>query len=90
MNLLDELDEDRVIIHIGVQQWKNKKYLTSVEGLDKIKREDDETKLDEFLEKLCRQFKKQLHCNANVKENNCIQLNGDHRQTVKEFLIKLV
>ena len=44
------------------------------------------------LEKICRAFKRMWHCNGNTlnseKWGEIIQLQGDHRTKIKEFLIE--
>lgn len=63
-------------VHIRYQTRNRKKGYTIVEGLA-----DD---LD--LKKITKNLKKNLNCNAAVIENSKIQLQGDHRTDVRQFL----
>ncbi|KAL9957719.1 hypothetical protein ACROYT_G034655 [Oculina patagonica] len=67
-------------IHIRIQQRSGRKTLTTVQGIN-----------DSYdLKKLVKAFKKQFKCNGTVIENveygEVIQLQGDQRNNVKEFL----
>jgi translation initiation factor 1 len=68
-------------VHIRIQIRNQRKCILSVSGLA--------TDLD--LKKICRYFKKTLKCNGVVKHDekhgNIIQLQGDHREFVRKFLI---
>lgn len=68
------------IVHIRLQQRNGRKSLTTIQGLDE--------KLD--LNKLTKAFKKEFCCNGCVVENKelgrIIQLQGDQREKVKDFL----
>ena len=68
-------------VHIRIQSRNRRKNILTIQGLD-----DD---LD--LKKICKYFRKNLQCNGaivNDKEHgNIIQLQGDHRVAVKNFLI---
>jgi len=68
-------------VHIRVQQRNRRKCILTVQGLD-----DD---LD--LKKICKALRKNLQCNGNVtkdkKYGDILQLQGDHREAVKQFLI---
>lgn len=68
-------------IHIRVQQM-GRKWITTIDGLD-----DD---LD--LKRIARVMKKTLHCSVIVvsnedEENEVIQLQGDQREFIKEWLV---
>ena len=69
------------LIHIRVQQRNKTKALTTIQGLPKI--------FDQ--ERILRALKKQFHCNGNVVEDaemgQVIQLQGDQRNEVAEFLV---
>ena len=78
----DELEQKSV--HIRVVQRKSRKYITTIEGLNK----------DLDLSKLARFMRKTFHCQADVfdvKENNIIskiiKLQGDQRDNIKKFFI---
>ncbi|KAF8820471.1 putative translation initiation factor SUI1 [Cardiosporidium cionae] len=68
------------LIHIRNQQRNGRKSVTTVQGLDKG--------LD--LKKIVRALKKEFSCNGTVIDHDefgsIIQLQGDKRQDVKEFL----
>nr|ADK79108.1 putative eukaryotic translation initiation factor SUI1 [Catharanthus roseus] len=68
-------------VHIRVQQRNGKKCLTTIQGLKK-----------EFsLEKILKDLKKDFCCNGNVVQDKelgkVIQLQGDQRKNVSQFLI---
>ena len=69
-------------VHIRVQQRNRRKCVLTVTGLA-----DD---LD--LKRICKYLKKTFKCNGNVVKDDewgdIIQLQGDHREEVKKFLIK--
>ncbi|PHJ23266.1 translation initiation factor [Cystoisospora suis] len=68
------------LIHIRNQQRNGRKSVTTVQGLDKA--------FD--LKKMVRALKKEFSCNGTVIEDpehgSIIQLQGDQRNAVKEFL----
>lgn len=66
-----------VNIHIRIKQRNGKKVITVIENLDKLQ-------LD--LKKIAQQLRKQFHC-ASVVKNNVIELQGDHRVGIKQFII---
>lgn len=74
-------------IHIKIKKRTGRTHLTSVEGLDKLERPEG-MKLDIFLKKLTSKLKKKFICGAFIEENNIITLNGDHRDAIKDFLVK--
>eukprot|EP00743_Colponemidia_sp_Colp-15_P000992 GILK01001096.1.p1 GENE.GILK01001096.1~~GILK01001096.1.p1 ORF type:complete len:120 (-),score=20.42 GILK01001096.1:167-493(-) len=78
------LDEDSAssgYIHIRSQQRNGKKSLTTIQGLAE--------ELD--YKKLLRAFKKSFNCNGTIVEDeelgHVIQLQGDQRKNVADFLI---
>ena len=68
-------------VHIRVQQRNRRKCILTIQGLD-----DD---LD--LKKICKALRKNLQCNGAVVKDkeygDIIQLQGDHRSVVQEFLV---
>ena len=71
------------LIHIRIQQRNGRKTLTTVQGIT-----------DKFdLKKLVRSFKKEFACNGTVIEHleygEVIQLQGDQRNNVCEFLTRI-
>uniref|UniRef100_A0A6B2LT26 SUI1 domain-containing protein n=1 Tax=Arcella intermedia TaxID=1963864 RepID=A0A6B2LT26_9EUKA len=80
-------DEDNTLnqthnIHIRVVQRTNRKRITFVEGLPQ--------KLN--FHRTLRDLRKKLNCNGSIIEDpdlgNVIQLQGDHRQEVFNFLVE--
>jgi len=72
------------IVHIRLQQRNGRKTLTTVQGLN--------AHLDRAkIEKLVRAFKKDFCCNGTIVVHNewgeVIQLQGDHRSKIQEFLV---
>ena len=68
-------------VHVRVQQRSGRKCITTVAGLA-----DD---LD--VKRICKAFKKNFSCNGAVQkdedDSEVIQLSGDQRTNVKEFLV---
>lgn len=68
-------------IHIRVQMRNGRKCITSIQGLD-----DD---LD--VKRMCKAMRKVFNCNGNITEDpeygDVIQLQGDQRTNVKEWLV---
>ena len=91
-NLEKDLNEIHMEIHISIKKGRGKKKLTSVQGLDLVERLNDKGKvieLDIFLKKIMKIFKKSLNCGAFMDDKNVITLNGDHRDKIKEYLLKM-
>lgn len=69
-------------VHIRVQQRNGRKCLTTVQGLKK----------DFSYEKILKDLKKEFCCNGNVVQDKelgkIIQLQGDQRKNVSQFLIQ--
>lgn len=87
-NVLESIDELNTEIHIKIQKRNGRKSWTFIEGLDKITLPENE-QMDNFLEKMTRHLKKRFNCGVTLqKPENIFQLMGDHREGVKEFLIK--
>ena len=79
----EEADVGRTgMIHLYFQKRNARKCLTLVQGLPE----------DLDLEKIARTFRKMWHCNGtkhhSEKWGEIIQLQGDHRNQVKQFLIE--
>ncbi|ESO88074.1 hypothetical protein LOTGIDRAFT_145923, partial [Lottia gigantea] len=71
------------LIHIRIQQRNGRKTLTTVQGIH--------PKYD--LKKIVKACKKQYACNGTVSINpeygECIQLQGDQREKIKEFMMQV-
>ncbi len=78
-----ELNLGSGLVHIRIQQRNGRKTLTTVQGL--------ESQFDK--KKLVRAFKKEFACNGTVVEHpeygEVIQLQGDQRNNVCQFLTKI-
>tara|TARA_B110000908_G_C10193470_1_gene421694 strand:+ start:641 stop:970 length:330 start_codon:yes stop_codon:yes gene_type:complete len=91
LNTLQDIDQfnndndiqDKQKVHIRIQSRTTRKSILTISGL-----EDD---LD--LKRILRYLKKNLKCNGAVIHDknygNVIQLQGDHRESVKQFLIDM-
>lgn len=84
-DLFQEAGEDQGStdkVHIRIQKRNGKKSITTIQGLA--------TDLD--LKKLIKAFKKSFNTNGtivkDVEVGEVIQLQGDHRNNVKDFLIR--
>ncbi len=85
LDVFENENEQKIIgskIHIRIQQRNGKKSITSITGLP--------TDLD--LKKILKYFKKTLNCNGTISDDEefgkIIQLQGDHRASVKNFLLE--
>lgn len=69
-------------VHIRIQQRNGKKCLTTVQGLSK----------EYKYERILKDIKKEFCCNGNVVQDKelgtVIQLQGDQRKNVSNFLVK--
>ncbi|QKF94237.1 translation initiation factor 1 [Fadolivirus algeromassiliense] len=84
-----ELETATTQIHIKIQKRNGRKSWTSIEGLDQLTLDKSEAEKDVFFENIARFLKKKFNCGATIKRPEyTIQLNGDHREGIKEFLIK--
>jgi translation initiation factor 1 len=85
--ITQELDNENITIHIKIQQRNGKKCWTLVEGLDKLNTSTT-TDTTVFMEKLITNMKHKFCCGASLKKpENTIQMNGDHREEIKDFLL---
>ncbi|XP_046860567.1 eukaryotic translation initiation factor 1-like [Xenia sp. Carnegie-2017] len=75
--------EQEGLIHIRIQQRNGRKTLTTVQGISE--------KYDK--KKLVKYFKKNFSCNGTVVDHpehgEVIQLQGDQRQSIHDFLIDI-
>lgn len=80
----DDINKLPVSIHIRVKQRNGRKCITTVEGLDSVFEEDTE----KIIVKLAKVFRKKFNCSATVmKPEFVIQLQGDHRDEIKKYLL---
>ncbi len=76
MDVFDSVIKGNIHIHI---QTQGKRHLTLIEGLDS----------DLDLKRICKSMRKLFSCNGKAdEENHMIQLQGDQRQNVKEWLVQ--
>ena len=95
-NLDSLLTNSQKEIHIRIQQRTGRKRLTSIEGLDKFCTDNnggdnDSNELKNKLTELSRKLKKQFNCGVTIidmEPGYIMQLNGDHRKELKEYLVK--
>lgn len=91
-NINQELEDNDIEIHIKVQQRNGKKCWTLIEGIEQIR--DKNISVDIFLKNVLTDLKDKFNCGGSImkKTNNAnitsIQLNGDHREELKEYIIK--
>lgn len=68
-------------LHIRIQKRNGKKCITTVEGFEE----------DLDVRRICKAMRKQFNCNGNVikdeEDGEVMQLQGDQRQNVKEWLL---
>jgi len=84
-NINQELEDNDIEIHIKVQQRNGRKCLTLIEGMEQV--HDD-------IKSIVVDLKDKFNCGGSImkSKNNSdmtiIQLNGDHREDLKEYLMK--
>lgn len=78
--------EAELEIHIKIKKRTGKTFLTYVENLDKLDLPEG-MKKQEYLDKIIKMFKKKLMCGGFIEED-VIVLNGDHRDGIKEIIMK--
>jgi translation initiation factor 1 len=93
---IDDIDDDTLdsinikvivqkpIIHLRIQQRNGRKSVTIVENIEVINIDNNK----EFMKRITTYFKKTFNCSVCIKEDNVIQLQGDQRAKIKEFIIK--
>lgn len=65
--------------HIRVQQRNGRKCITTIDGLEE----------DLDLKRICKAMREAFSCNGNiVTEEGIIQLQGDQRENVKQWLLE--
>jgi|TARA_B100001996_G_scaffold15173_1_gene12612 translation initiation factor 1 len=81
-NIFFDDEKKSNIVHIRIQQRNAKKTITTIEGLD--------TSID--IKRLLKYIKKKFNCNGSIiiteDDINIIQLQGDQRNNMKNFLIQ--
>lgn len=86
----DDIKDSKIKVHIRIQPRTSRTYLTIIEGLiERIQEENEESK--ELIKKILKKFKKNFSCNGSIienKNNEAIQLQGDHRHEVAKYLIE--
>lgn len=75
---IDQITKESQKIKIRVERRRLKKLVTSIQGLD-TKRE---------MKEVAKELKRKLACGGTVKDNE-IELQGDHKRKVKEFLLEI-
>lgn len=68
-------------LHVRIQKRNGKKCITTVEGFEE----------DLDVKRICKHMRKQFNCNGNVtsdqEQGDVIQLQGDQRDNVKQWLL---
>ena len=83
ISIEDELKSNSSQIHVRIQQRNRKKCIITIEGLMDIEGMEPKN-----LEKISKDFRKTFNCSSVIKEGNVIQLQGDHREKIKDYLLK--
>lgn len=76
-NKTEIIQENTITLHLTKI---GNKFITSIEGMSYLSQDSN------FLKSISVYLKKQLCCGASIKNNN-IELQGDHIQTIKKYLI---
>ena len=81
MEFFEEVIEQSPMVHIRIQQRNGRKSITTIQGLEK----------DLDLKKILKSLKRNFRCNGAVNNNKqygeVIQLQGDQRDSCKDFLV---
>lgn len=86
-NLEQLLENSQKEVHITIQQRNGRKCWTFIEGLDKLMDNENNSDITKYLENLSKQLKKKFNCSVCVKiPENILQMSGDHREGLKEYL----
>lgn len=75
----ETIAKESQIINVYLEKKKFRKYYTVIEGIDK--KEID-------IRDLAKKLKEQFACGGTTKEGK-IELQGDHKSRVKDFLVKM-
>ncbi len=75
---IDDISKEAQKIRIRVEKRRLKKLVTSVRGIDSKKE----------MKEIAKELKRKLACGGTVKDDE-IELQGDHKRRVKEFLMEL-
>lgn len=73
----DAMEQEFSQVHLRVRKRNNRKYWTTIEGLDE----------NINVKKLIKNLKKELSCNGSIKDE-IITFQGDKRQEIKDILIR--
>ena len=85
-SIIDSIYDRDFNIHIKIQQRNGKKSWTFIEGLVKL---DETNNADKFMDALAKEFKHKFNCGASIsKPDYTIKMMGDHREGIKEYLLK--
>ena len=81
MEFFDDDIAESPMVHIRIQQRNGRKSITTIQGLEK----------DLDLKKILKSLKRNFRCNGAVNDNKqygeVIQLQGDQRESSKNFLV---
>ena len=76
-------DDTTAEIHLRIKQRTKKKSITYIEGIKSLKYNDKE------IENLTKKFRTSFNCSAALKKDvGVIIMQGDHRDNIKNYLIK--
>lgn len=78
-----DLNKKDFEVHIEIVKRNGRKCYTNITGLENVLKEEN------FLEDMTTKLKKKFSCGGTIiKLENRIQLNGDHRQGIKDYLVQ--
>jgi len=73
----DDDDTNEPVVHLRLQKRNNRKCITIVEGITRP-----------LVTTLLSDIRKSCNVNGTIKEEDVVQLQGDQREAVKEYLLK--
>ena len=82
-NISQELDTKKNCIHLHIKQRNGRKSITFVENIELINKSNQPN----FMDKIKQVFSKKFNCSVCIKEDNILQLQGDQRNNIKDYLI---
>ena len=71
-------------IHLRIQQRNGRKSWTFIEGLDSFNTNNNA----DFMKRICVKFRSVFSCSVTLQEGNILQLQGDKRNDIYEYLLE--
>ena len=82
IDIENDLNDSHLSVHLRIQKRSGRRCITHIEGLGELP-----TMKDESLDAFVKELRKKFNCSGSIKKGT-ISLSGDHRQDIKELLVK--